>query len=297
MEKGGRRFIIDLHTQMIGEEAASSDSEGEGESGDEGKKRMEPNEEGVLRLEGGTTDDDLDSVNGLLHWQMEDYEVFPSCNVLGIEEKNAGNEFPNEYFELKEGEVKVDETPGHTFSEEKPMKYEEPTVKTMNLGDEENLKNILVGHDWSPVLKTTAFRIFTKYKDVFAWTYKDLKGVPPELCVPRIPVRKRPYRMNKNYAAWATKVLQNRQKAWHDKHLKSNRFQSGLVLKHNGRNKIRPSRFKRKWVGPYKIHEVGDNRAVKLSTLDGKEVAANAINGSKLKVYHERNNAPLWTNN
>ena len=29
MEHGGRRFIINLHTQMVGEEATSSDSEGE----------------------------------------------------------------------------------------------------------------------------------------------------------------------------------------------------------------------------------------------------------------------------
>ena len=66
MEKGGRRFIIDLHTQMVGEELVSSDSEGKGENDDEGKKRMELDEEGVLRL-GRLTDDDLDSVNGLLH--------------------------------------------------------------------------------------------------------------------------------------------------------------------------------------------------------------------------------------
>ena len=66
MEQGGRRFIIDLHTQNVGEEATSSDSEGECENDDEGKKRMEPDEEGVLRL-GGSTDDDLDSKNGLLH--------------------------------------------------------------------------------------------------------------------------------------------------------------------------------------------------------------------------------------
>lgn len=50
---------------MVGEEA-SSDSEGKGE--DEGKKRMELDEEGILRLEGGSTNDDLDSENGLLHW-------------------------------------------------------------------------------------------------------------------------------------------------------------------------------------------------------------------------------------
>ena len=45
----------------------------------------------------------------------------------------------------------MDETPTHTFSKDKPIKYEEPIVKTMNLGEEENLKNILVGDDWNLV--------------------------------------------------------------------------------------------------------------------------------------------------
>ena len=53
------------YTQNVGEEAALSDSEGEGESDDEGKKRME-SDEGVLRL-GGSNEDDLDLVNGLFY--------------------------------------------------------------------------------------------------------------------------------------------------------------------------------------------------------------------------------------
>jgi hypothetical protein len=36
MESGGRRFTIDLHTQMVEEEAVSSDSEGE--EADEGRE-------------------------------------------------------------------------------------------------------------------------------------------------------------------------------------------------------------------------------------------------------------------
>ena len=67
LESKGRKFVIDLHTQIVGEKVASSDSEGEGESDDEGKKRMEP-DEGVLRLEGGSNDDDLDLVNGFFYW-------------------------------------------------------------------------------------------------------------------------------------------------------------------------------------------------------------------------------------
>ena len=152
---------------------------------------MEPNEEGTLKLEEGSDDDDLDSVNGLFHWKMEDYELFSSCHMLGVDEGSMGdekNEFSTEYREVKEGEAPIDETPTHTFSNEKPNKYEEPKVKTMNLGDEANPKNIFVGDDWNPVLKVATFKIFMEYKDVFAWTHKDLKGVPLELCVHRIPL-------------------------------------------------------------------------------------------------------------
>ena len=82
------------------------------------------------------------------------------------------------------------------------------------MGDEAEPRNILVGDNWDPVLKATTFKIFLEYKDVFAWTYKDLKGVTLELCVHRIsliegvvPVRKRPYKMNKNYAARVTEEI------------------------------------------------------------------------------------------
>ena len=55
-------------------------------------------------------------------------------------------------------------------------------------------------------------------------------------------------------AQWATEVTQNRCKAWHDKHLKLNKFQPGqLVVKYNWWNEIKPGKFKVKWVGPYKI--------------------------------------------
>jgi hypothetical protein len=65
---------------------------------------MEPNKEGILKLEGGSKDDDLDLVNGLFHWQMEDYELFPSCHMLGVEEGSKGdekNKFLMEYREVK----------------------------------------------------------------------------------------------------------------------------------------------------------------------------------------------------
>ena len=114
MESKGWKFIIDLHTQMVGEEALSSDFEEE----DEGKQRKEPNEEGVLRLEGWSKDDDLDSVNGLFHWQMEDFELFLSCNMLRVDEgdQEEGNECPKEYREAEEGKTVMTKVEGKNIS-------------------------------------------------------------------------------------------------------------------------------------------------------------------------------------
>ena len=130
MESRGWRFIIDLHTQMVGEEAGSFDSERE----DKCKKKMELNEEGVLRLEGGSKDDDLDLVNGLFHWQMEDYELFLSYNMLRVDEgeKRKKKECPKEYREAKEGKVITTKAKGKNILHE-PKKRKDFTVRyTMN---------------------------------------------------------------------------------------------------------------------------------------------------------------------
>ncbi|XP_057861572.1 uncharacterized protein LOC131070035 [Cryptomeria japonica] len=106
-------------------------------------------------------------------------------------------------------------------------------------------------------------------------------------------LRERLYVLNKldekiMMAQWAMEAAQQRRKLWHNKHLKRMRFAPGqLVLKYNGRNAIKLGKFKVRWLGPYKVSEVAENGAVKLWTLDGREVVGN-INGSILKQYHEQ---------
>lgn len=97
-------------------------------------------------------------------------------------------------------------------------------------------------------------------------------------------------------AQWATEVAQRRREHWHDQHLRKANFRSGqLVLKYNGRNELRPGKFKVRWLGPYKIREVGRNRAVKLATLDNNPIR-DPVNGSKLKIYRERNKPVIGIN-
>ena len=88
IENNGRKYVIDLKNQAVSEELASSGSESDGGESDvdEGRKAMEPNTKGILELE-SCSEDETSSLNGLFHWQMEDYEVFhQECNMLQIRE-------------------------------------------------------------------------------------------------------------------------------------------------------------------------------------------------------------------
>lgn len=78
-------------------------------------------------------------------------------------------------------------------------------------------------------------------------------------------------------------------KFWHDKHLKKMNFkQRQIVLRYNEKNKIKLGQFKVRWLGPFRILEIKENGAIKLSTLDNTPIR-DLVNGSKLKAYEERN--------
>lgn len=82
-----KKYTIDLKNRAVTEELASSGIESDGGSDvNEERKMMEPNDEGVLEI-GGCSEDETSSLNGLFHWQIEDYKVFhPDCNMLQIRE-------------------------------------------------------------------------------------------------------------------------------------------------------------------------------------------------------------------
>jgi hypothetical protein len=77
----------------------------------------------------------------------------------------------------------------------------------MNLGTNEDPKNINVYDGLTLEEFTIWYHFFKSNKSAFAWTYKDLKGVPPEICEHQIilednvkPIRQRFYRLNPKYS-------------------------------------------------------------------------------------------------
>ena len=93
------------------------------------------------------------------------------------------------------------ETPG--------VSYDGPQdSKQVNLAEpgEEPRRMVCIATDLSPDEEELLVKTLREYKEVFAWSYKDLKGVDAEICQHTIPLRddakpskQRPYTYNDNF--------------------------------------------------------------------------------------------------
>ncbi len=74
-----------------------------------------------------------------------------------------------------------------------------------------------------------------------------------------------------------------RRKHWHDRNIKTERFQEGdLVLLYTLKKHKR--KLKKRGLGPFVVSELTTSGAVRLETLDGAQMP-NFINGSRLRRY------------
>ncbi|KAL3685683.1 hypothetical protein R1sor_003705 [Riccia sorocarpa] len=96
----------------------------------------------------------------------------------------------------------------------------EGTYEEINLGTEDNPKLVKIGNHLSKEQKEGIIKLLKDYSRVFAWTYEDMKGVPPEICQHKIkllpsakPMVQRPYRMNPNYAETIRKEIEKLKEA------------------------------------------------------------------------------------
>ena len=94
-------------------------------------------------------------------------------------------------------------------------------------------------------------------------------------------------------ARFHQQVQKDREKAWHDKHIKSKEIKVGdLVLLYNNKFAWFPSKFCMHWLGPYQVRQVTKGGATSLVRLDGTMLPT-MVNGSRLKLY--RDNPPNFS--
>ena len=74
-------------------------------------------------------------------------------------------------------------------------------------------------------------------------------------------------------------MQKDREKAWHDHHIKQRTFKNGdLVLLYDSKFTKFPGKFQMHWLGPYIIKEITDGDAIQLATLNG-ELFPKKVNG------------------
>jgi hypothetical protein len=65
-------------------------------------------------------------------------------------------------------------------------------------------------------------------------------------------------------------VQKERDKSWHDKHIKNKSFKEGeLVLLYDKKKFQHPGKFRMHWLGPYQVNIVTDGGFVQLKDLGG----------------------------
>ena len=80
-------------------------------------------------------------------------------------------------------------------------------AKLVDLAEEgETLKPVYIATDLVAAEEELLIETLKQYKDIFAWSYKDLKGVDPKICQHTIPMKEdakprkqRPYTYNENF--------------------------------------------------------------------------------------------------
>ena len=80
-------------------------------------------------------------------------------------------------------------------------------LEEVNLGTTEEARPVHIAKEMTPENKTAMITLLKEFRDVFAWSYEDMRGLDPQLYQHQIhlskdtkPVVQRRYRMNPNYA-------------------------------------------------------------------------------------------------
>lgn len=90
--------------------------------------------------------------------------------------------FPLEYSVTEYGERMIDRTPAYNLNQNgKTVKGKLLKLKQINIRIEEQPQLITMGDYWNTEIVNQVTSLFLEYKDVFASSYKDLKGILPKL--------------------------------------------------------------------------------------------------------------------
>ena len=110
---------------------------------------------------------------------VEHNDIMPSPN------------FEHSVFEAEEEDWdEIPEEVARQFENEEDtiQPYKEP-LETVNLGSEENVKEVKIGALLSPTVKEQLISLLKEYVDVFAWSYQDMPGLDTDIVEHKLPLK------------------------------------------------------------------------------------------------------------
>ena len=73
--------------------------------------------------------------------------------------------------------------------EERAILPHEELLEIVNLGTEEDRKEVQVGANLEPSVKERLIWLLNEYVEIFAWSYEDMPGLDTDIVVHRLPTR------------------------------------------------------------------------------------------------------------
>ena len=73
--------------------------------------------------------------------------------------------------------------------EERTIQPHEEPIEIVNLGTEEDKKEVKVGANLEPSVKERLTQLLYDYVKVFTWSYEDMPGLDADIMVHRLPTR------------------------------------------------------------------------------------------------------------
>jgi hypothetical protein len=117
---------------------------------------------------------------------------------------------------------------------------------------------------------------------IVSFTYMDDTGIVQEKLSQLVELEE-----DKFVVGFHQLVQKEREKAYHDMHIKKKEFKQGdLVLVYDSKFIKHPRKFITHWIGPYEIAYATEGGAAQLKNLK-REWKEGLVNGSRLKLYYD----------
>jgi len=98
-------------------------------------------------------------------------------------------EFPV-YEAMVEGDEEIPDEIKWMFEQErKAIQPHQEEIEVINLGTEEDKKEIKIGALLDARVKERIVELLKEYSNIFSWSYKDMQGLDPDVVEHRLPLK------------------------------------------------------------------------------------------------------------